>query len=160
METNRSRRRRLSAGSYARLLVPVDSRPESFQALDLACRLAADAHAKITAIVVLEVPALLPLDAHLLDDEENARQLLDRARAIANSYGIKLSAKVVRARDTGAAIVGKAASERVELIVIAAPGTELGSPRRRFEPDLVGHVLKDAPCRVMVVSAARSRNAA
>jgi nucleotide-binding universal stress UspA family protein len=160
METNGSRRRRLSAGSYERVLVPVDSRSESFQALDLACRLAADSHAKISAIVVLEVPALLPLDAHLRDEEEDARQILDRARAIANSYGIKLSATAVRARDSGAAIVRQAASEGVELVVIAAPRTELERSGRRTGPDVVSHVLKDAPCRVMVVSAARSRSAA
>jgi nucleotide-binding universal stress UspA family protein len=142
------------------LLVPLDSRPESFQAVELACRLAADAHAKITAIVVLEVPALLPLNAHLRDEEEDAHELLDRAGAIADSYGVKMSGKVVRARDGGAAIVQKAASEEIELVVIAAPRRELETSHRRIGQDIVSHVLKGAPCRVMLVSAAQSRRAA
>jgi len=129
----------------------VDSRPESFEAVDLACRLAADAHARITAVAVLEVPALLPLDAHLRVEEEDARQLIDRAGAIADSYGVRAATRVVRARDVGAAIVQQASSEDVELIVIAAPRKDLKTSQRRMA-DVVFHVLKGAPCRVMLVS--------
>lgn len=154
------RRRTSLPGRYRRLLVPLDSRDESFQAFDLACRLAADGHAKITAIVVLEVPALLPLNAHLRDEEDDARQLLDRAGAIADSYGIKLSARTVRARAAGSAIVHQATSEGVELIVIAAPRKDLETSHRRIESDVTLHVLKGAPCRVMVVSGAQARRAA
>ena len=141
------------ARGYGRLLVPLDDRPESFQALEIACRLAADDHAKITAIVVLEVPALLPLDAHLHDEEEAARRLLERAGATADSYGVKVSPKLVRARDPGAAVVQQAASDHTELIVICAQREELAASPRRAAPDPVLHVLKGAPCRVMVVSA-------
>ena len=51
------------ARGYRRLLVPLDARRESFDALQIACRLAVDDHARITAVSVIEVPALLPLDA-------------------------------------------------------------------------------------------------
>ena len=147
------------ASGYRRLLVPVDSRPESFHAFELACRLAADERAKITALVVIEVPALLPLDAHMRDEEEAAYKLLERAGATADSFGIRMSARVVRARDPGAAIVQHATSDDVELIVIAAPENDLETSARRIETDVVLRVLNGAPCRVMLVSA-RSRTAA
>ena len=153
-----SRRFRVARG-YRRLLVPLDARPESFDAFRIACRLASDEHARIIAVAVVEVPTLLPLDAHLQDDEDFARGLLERAGATGDAYGVRVATKLVRARDTGAAIVEQAASGDAEVIVVGAPREELASSPRRLAPDTVHRVLKGAPCRVMVVSAP-SREAA
>ena len=81
MAASASSRRFLVARGYRRLLVPLDTSPESIQAFEIACRLAADDHASVTAIAVIEVPALLPLDAHMQDDEDAARRLLELAGA-------------------------------------------------------------------------------
>src|SRR5439155_721190 len=48
---------------YRRLLVPMGRDRESEEAVDLACRLAADRGSTITAITVLEIPMELPLSA-------------------------------------------------------------------------------------------------
>jgi nucleotide-binding universal stress UspA family protein len=146
--------------SYRRLLVALDARPESLEALEIACRLAADDHARITAISVIEVPALLPLDAHFAYEEEAARGLLEQAGSIGDTYGVKVHTQVVRARDAATAIVGRATSDRSEVIVLGAPRGELARSPRRVAPDPVLRVLKDAACRVIVVSAAQSRSAA
>jgi Universal stress protein family len=140
--------------------VALDERRESLEALEIACRLAADDRARITAMSVIEVPALLPLDAHFADEEEAARRLLERAGSIGDGYGVRVERQLVRARDTAAAIVAQATSDRSELIVLGAPRAELARSPRRLAPDPVLRVLRDAPCRVMVVSAARSRSAA
>ncbi len=134
------------------MLVPLDPRPESFGALEIACRLAADTHAKITAIAVIEVPALLPLDAHLSDEEEQARRLLERAGATGDSYGVRVVPKVVRGRDAAAAIVEQVASDGAELVVIGAPRAELAESPRHLAPSTLLRVLKGARCRVMLVS--------
>jgi nucleotide-binding universal stress UspA family protein len=155
----KARRPRLER-SYRRLLVALDARRESLEALEIACRLAADDHARITAISVIVVPALLPLDAHFADEEEAARRLLEQAGSTGDAYGVKVDVHVVRARDAAAAIVAQATSDRSELIVLGAPRAELARSPRRVTPDPVLRVLRDAPCRVMVVSAARSRSAA
>ena len=138
----------------------LDARGESFEALEIACRLAADDHARITAIGVIEVPALLPLDAHFADEEEAAHRLLEQAGSIGDAYGVKVHGQLVRARDTAAAIVTQARSDRSELVLVGAPRADLARSARRLTPDTVLRVLKDAPCRVMVVSAAQSRTAA
>jgi nucleotide-binding universal stress UspA family protein len=138
---------------YRRLLVPLDARRESFDALDIACRLAADDHAKITALVVVDVPALLPLDAHFEDVEDAARRLLEQAGATGDAYGVRVVPQVVRARDAAAAIVAQATSDRSELIVLGAPRSELAASPRRLTLDPLLRVLRGAPCRVMVVSA-------
>jgi nucleotide-binding universal stress UspA family protein len=140
--------------------VALDARRESLEALEIACRLAADDHARITAISVIEVPAVLPLDAHFPDEEEAARRVLEQAGSTGDVYGVRVQGQLVRARDTAAAIVAQASSDRSEVIVLGAPRAELARSSRSFTPDPVLRVLKDAPCRVMVVSAARARSAA
>lgn len=159
MVTSASRRRFRVARGYRRLLVPVDSSPESLRAFEIACRLAADDRARVTAVAVLEVPASLPLDAHMADAEDAARGLLERVGARGDAYGVKVAQKLVRARDAAAAIVVTADSARVELIVIGAHRTQLEASGRRVAPDIVLRVLNGAPCRVMVVSTT-SREAA
>jgi nucleotide-binding universal stress UspA family protein len=137
---------------YRRLLVPIAANEESERAVDLACRLAADSHASIAALAVVEIPALLPLDAHMDDVENEARRLLERVGATGDSYGVKVSPKLVRARNAGAAIVTSAASTGVELIAIGAPRRRLRSSSAGVFGDTVEHVLRNARCRVMVIA--------
>jgi nucleotide-binding universal stress UspA family protein len=147
------------ARGYRRLLVPLDDRPESFDALDIACRLAADDGASITALRVLEVPPLLPIDAHMEDAERAARRLLERAGATGDSYGVRVAAELVRARDTPSAVVDRATSDGAEVIVIGAPRTTLQRSPAHAASESVREVIRRAPCRVMVISP-RSRRAA
>jgi nucleotide-binding universal stress UspA family protein len=137
---------------YRRLLVPIAANGESERAVDLACRLAADSHASITALAIVEIPAELPLDAHMADVEDEARRLLERVGATGDAYGIKVSPKLVRARDVGAAIVASAASTGAELIVIGAPRGRLRSSNAVVFGGTTEHVLKNAPCRVMLIT--------
>jgi hypothetical protein len=140
--------------------VALDARCESLEALEIACRLAADDRARITAMSLIEVPALLPLDAHFADEEEAARRLLERAGSTGDSYGVRVDRQLVRARDTAAAIVAQATSDRSELIVLGAPRAELARSPRRLAPDPVLGVLRVAPGRGMGVWAARGGSAA
>jgi len=159
MGAKASSRRLQVARGYRRLLVPLDARTESVKALEIACRLAADDGATITAVAVIEVPPLLPLDAHLTDAEDAARRLLERAGATGDAWGVSVATRVVRARDVGAAIVEQATADRDELIVIGSTRSRLAESPIRVSPDPVLHVLRAAQCRVMVVSGV-SRKAA
>ena len=133
--------------------MPLDSSPESFDALRIACRLAVDDRARIDAVVVIEVPALLPSDAHFDDEDEAARRLLERAGATGDGYGVKVVTRVLRARDFGAAIASDAISNHSDAIVIGVGRDDLEASPRRAAPDPVLRILDAAPCRVMVVSA-------
>src|SRR5712692_5509426 len=114
--------RRVAAVSrgYRRLLVPVIGNPESERAVEVACRLAAERHASITVVTVIEVPPLLPLDAHMTEEEAEARRLHDRAIAIADAYGVAVASRTVRARDAGTAILHELDKSDAELVVIGA----------------------------------------
>jgi APA family basic amino acid/polyamine antiporter len=144
---------------YRRLLVPIIGGQPSDDALDVACSLAAERRAQITALSVIEVPLDLPLNADLYEEEDRANRELDEARAIGASYGVSVVTRLVRARSAGQAIVEEAERRVSEIIVIGSARKALTGGRGVFGRT-VDHVLKHAPCRVMVAASgagARSR---
>jgi nucleotide-binding universal stress UspA family protein len=130
--------------AYRRILVPLSSEGASKGAVVAACHLAAEHGATVTALVVIEVPAELPLDAHMLDEDASAKRLLIEAEVIGDLHGVSVERQAVRARAAGEAIVAAAAS--VELIVLRA--------RKRERAPIFGKttrfVLQHAPCRVLL----------
>jgi nucleotide-binding universal stress UspA family protein len=143
---------RSSAVEYRRILVPLVPGEASEQAMSIACQLAAERGASVTALTVIEVPSELPLDCHMLDEEEAAKRLLAEAHAIGDSCGVSVVPRVVRARAAGPAIVEAASSDAAEIIVLRAPRRGRASRRAPIFGLTVDHLLKHAPCRVMVAA--------
>jgi APA family basic amino acid/polyamine antiporter len=146
---------RAIALEYRSILVPIVGGPESDEAMDVACRLAAERRASIAALSVIEVPLQLPPDARLDDEEERADEQLDEARAIGDSYGVDVATRLVRARKAGRAIVDEATRRQSEIVVMGAPrgGRRVG---KAIFGDTVDFVLKHAPCRVMVAASTKA----
>jgi basic amino acid/polyamine antiporter, APA family len=134
---------------YRNILVPVKPGRASEEAIDLACRLAADRGASIGALSVVVVPLDQPLDTRLEEEERMADEALDVAAAIAELYGVKFTERLVRARHAGRAIVDEATRRQSEIIVMGAPR---GGRGRGVFSETVDFVLKHAPSRVMVVA--------
>jgi nucleotide-binding universal stress UspA family protein len=135
--------------SYRRLVVPLTAEVESETAMELAAELATDSGAAITAVVVIEVPPRLPLDAHMLAEEGAARRVLEEARAIAERRGVRVRPRLLRAREAGEAIVAEADAHAADLVVIRAPRA---GGRRKVFGRTVEYVLVHAPCRVLVAA--------
>ena len=133
---------------YRSVLVPVAANTESERAMDVACRLARRRGGSITAVAVVEVPTVLPIDAHMTAEEQAAHKVLERHAAIADAYGVGVTPRLVRAREAGTAIVEQADLRRSDVVVI-------GAPRRRHPGSHFGstteYVLKRAPCRVLFI---------
>jgi APA family basic amino acid/polyamine antiporter len=139
--------------AYDRVLVPLTEQAEP--AASIACGLAAEHGALVTVLVVIEVPAELPLDAHMVDEEASARRILKDARAIGEHHGVSVAMRVVRARTAGEAIVDEASRTEAEVIVLGAARRKRA---RRSAPVFGGSttfVLKHAPCRVLLAALAR-----
>ena len=132
---------------YRSILVPLADNAETETALDVACRLAAEHGSSITAVAVIEVPAVLPLASHMHDEEAHAKMLLRRAEAVGESYGIRVVGRVTRGREAGPAIVKEVIARNVEIVVI---GARRG--RRRPFGRTVETVLRRSPCRVLVIA--------
>jgi APA family basic amino acid/polyamine antiporter len=138
---------------YRRILVPVVEGQESEEAVDVACRLAAERRAQIVALRVIVVPLELPLDAELPEEEARADRLLGEARSLGELYGVAVIERLVRARHAGRAIVTEAERRNAEIVVLGAPRVRHG---RKVFGDTVTFVLKHSPCRVMVTAGRRA----
>jgi basic amino acid/polyamine antiporter, APA family len=138
---------------FRSILVPIAPGYASDEAMDFACRLAAERRASIVAFTAIEVPLDLPLDAELPEEVREANEQLDEARAIGDSYGVTVIGRIARARNIGRAIVDEAIRRNSEIIVMAGPRrVRLQRGRRQIFGDAVDFVLRHAPCRVMVAT--------
>jgi nucleotide-binding universal stress UspA family protein len=119
--------------AYRRIVVPLDGGAPAVRA---ACTLADEHGAVVTALAVVEVPAALPLDALMPDEEAAARERLGAAEAVGDRHGVRVVRSTVRARREGEAIVE--AAEDADLIVL-----------RRQLDKTARYVLQHAQCRVL-----------
>jgi APA family basic amino acid/polyamine antiporter len=138
---------------FRSILVPIAKGYASDEAMDFACRLAAERRASIVALTAIEIPLDQPLDAEMPDEVREANEQLDEARAIGESYGVNVIGRIARTRNIGRAIVDEAIRRNSEIIVMAGPRrVRLERGRRQIFGDAVDFVLRHAPCRVMVAT--------
>jgi basic amino acid/polyamine antiporter, APA family len=138
---------------YRTIVVPVVRSEESEEALVAAARLAAERRATVVVLHVIEVPLDLPLDVELPEAEAEADDVLDNAAALVESYGVRVVARLLRARAAGPAIAEEADRRNAELIVVGAPRPRR---RRRIFGDTVDYVLKHANTRVLIAAGRRA----
>jgi nucleotide-binding universal stress UspA family protein len=150
----RAARRTLARG-YRTIVVPLLDGPETERALQVACRLAAGRGARILLLAPLLVEPELPLDAHFADEERELHVRLERERALVESYGVAAKTRIARARagELGRTVAKIADEERATLVMV---GAEAGSPLALHRPAArdVRSILRDAPCRVLLLDAA------
>jgi basic amino acid/polyamine antiporter, APA family len=138
---------------YRSILVPLAPGYPSNEAMDVACRLSRERGSRIVAVTVIEVPLELPLDAYLPEQVTAANDQLDEARAIGDSYGVNVIARIIRARNAGRAITDESVRRGSEIIVMGGPRrVRLAAGKRAIFGDTVDFVLKHAPVRVMVAA--------
>ena len=137
--------------SFRRILVPMKLGDIGEEMVATAVALAKESGATIEAITVVQVPRERELGAPLPRDvAEEADASVAEARALGEENGVDVHAEAVHARSIGHAIVDEAASRSADLIVLGS------SPRwrrqSRFFSPTVDHVLRHAPCEVLVVA--------
>jgi basic amino acid/polyamine antiporter, APA family len=137
-------------GAYERILVPMKLGPIGEEILATAIKLAEERASTVSAVHVIAVPMDRALDADMFDAEERAEASLAEAKILAAEHAVPVEGKIIRARSIGEAIVEDAKQEGVDLIVLGS------SPRwrrqSRFFSPTVDHVLRNAPCEVMVIA--------
>jgi APA family basic amino acid/polyamine antiporter len=138
---------------YRRILVPIVPGQASDDALDLACRLAAERGSRVIALTVLEPEWDRPVDERQPALEAAANRDLDEAVAIGDSYGVRVTPRLVRGRSAAHEIVAEAERRNVEIIVLGSPRKHLAERRRGVFGTTVDRILRNAPCRVMVTAA-------
>ena len=137
--------------SFRRILVPMKLGDIGEEMVATAVALAKESGATVEAITVVQVPRERELDAPLppaVADQADAS--VAEARALGEENGVDVHAEAVHARSIGHAIVDEATSRNADLIVLgSAPRWRRQS---RFFSPTVDHVLRHAPCEVLVVA--------
>ena len=88
----------------------------------------------------------------MLEEEEDAERLLDRAEAVGDSYGVLVSPRVIHTREAAGAIAEEARKLGTELIVIGGSRNHRRSAVAPIFDTTIQDVLRKAPCRVMVLA--------
>jgi len=145
--------RRTAAVAYRSIVVPLIGRAETEHALDLACRLAGERRAQVVLVAPLLVDRELPLDANFDEETEALRERIRQAGEIARAYGVGTKERLVRTRvgALGRELAEVAVDHRAELIVVGAPVESRRGFRRAFPSEILS-IVRDSPCRVMIVS--------
>jgi len=137
--------------SFRRILVPMKLGDIGEEMVATAVALAMESGATVEAITVVQVPRERALDGPLPPAvAEQADASVAEARALGEENGVDVRAEAVNARSIGYAIVDEATRRHADLIVLGS------SPRwrrqSRFFSPTVDHVLRHAPCEVLVVA--------
>jgi APA family basic amino acid/polyamine antiporter len=137
--------------SFRRILVPMKLGDIGEEMVATAVALAKESGARVEAITVVPVPRERALDAPLPPDvAARAEASVAEARALGEDNDVEVNADAVPARSIGHAIVDEATRRKADLIVLGS------SPRwrrqSRFFSPTVDHVLRHAPCEVLVVA--------
>jgi len=132
-----------------RVMVAVQDLASVDDLIKLACQLSKGMECELIALHVVEVTPTLPLDAEAEALDEPGKQVLARACETAmKCFSAELNTRLVRARNTGEAIVGEAADSHVDLLIL---GHRRKSPLGEI---LLGstsqHVARHAACRVII----------
>jgi nucleotide-binding universal stress UspA family protein len=121
---------------------------ESGHMMALATKLARREKSDVLAIYIIEVPFTLPPDASMPSEERIALDALGAAEAIAMNHGMSIRTEIVKARQTGQAVLAVAKRERADLIIMGSyrEGKYTGAPLGRD----IERVAAEAKCDVLI----------
>ena len=134
---------------FYRILVAVDGGDADKDAIQLACRLARETKGKVFVVHIIEVKRSLALNAELQTDAEQGQRILRRAQDCADEHDCKIETDLLQAREPGPAIVTEVMEKQIDLVLM---GMSYRTKFGHFEiGETIPYVLKNAPCRVMIL---------
>jgi nucleotide-binding universal stress UspA family protein len=125
-------------------------------ALSLACLLAKRNKGRVYAVYVIEVGRALPLDADLSPQAGKGEQVLGEAEKLADSLDAQVTGELLQARDAGHAIVDEAIERGVDGIIVGIDNRDVGELQMGTTSR---YVLRNAPCRVVLLRSAHGEEA-
>jgi nucleotide-binding universal stress UspA family protein len=134
---------------FYRILVAVDGGDADKDTIQLACRLARETKGRVFVVHIIEVKRSLPLNAELQGNAEQGERILRRAQDCADEHDCRIETDLLQAREPGPAIVTEVLEKEIDLVLM---GMSYRTKFGQFEiGDTIPYVLKNAPCRVMVL---------
>jgi APA family basic amino acid/polyamine antiporter len=131
---------------YRSALVPIFGTDVDAAALRAAAKLVGEG-ALVEAVYVLRVPNQLSLDAGLEQEERLGLSVLESAKVTGRKAGLRVTTRLIRARNSGSAIVEEAERSEAEIIFLA---TDHAPPSERSLGPTASYLLAHRPCRVVI----------
>lgn len=132
------------------ILVPLVGDLDLTYGAHLAGRLAQGTQNEVRLIYFLEVERTLPLNAPLLEKEQDAQDSLKRAMQYARRLNVPMQEYVERVREPQDAIVTAIKTYNVDLVVLGATSEPVGEDGHEVFHQLVDSLLHRAPCEVVI----------
>lgn len=134
---------------FKRILVSVDGAKTDEDAIELACRLARQSKGKVYVTYVIRLNRTLPLNAEVKPEVDKGEMVLDAAERFAEKCHYDVHTDLLQARAVGPALVNEATERGVDLMII---GVGYNTRFGEFDVgELVPYVMKNAPCRVILL---------
>ncbi|MFO8009337.1 MAG: universal stress protein [Dehalococcoidia bacterium] len=134
---------------FKRILVAVNGSKMDGDIVQLASNLAKKHKGKVFVTYVIQLERTLPLDAEVDSAVNVAEQTLDSAERCAAECDYEVNTDLLQARAVGPALVNEAIERGVDLILM---GMSYKTKFGEFSlGHIVPHVLKNAPCHVMLL---------
>ena len=131
-----------------KVLILVNGSQADDNVTKLACDMTHKTKGEIYAIYVIELKRTLPLEAEVEPEIQRGEEVLDHVEHLAESHGCEIETVLLQARDKGPAVMEEAIERNVDLIII---GMNYEKPFGEFSMGTtLPHILKKAPCRVIV----------
>ncbi len=134
-------------GQGRSIVVAVDGSKESARAVDLACRLAADRHARIILADVIKVPLRFSLDAALPELEQGANRELEAAAAGVKEKHLEYEPRIVRDRTEAGGLVQIARAAQASMVVVGFDGSFQNGMNDLV---VVSELFRHTPCQVLI----------
>ncbi|PZS11618.1 MAG: universal stress protein UspA, partial [Solirubrobacterales bacterium] len=128
---------------YRSAIVPIFGTDVDASALRAAAKLVGEGCA-VEAIYVLRIPNQLSLDAGLEEEEQLGLSVLESAKIAGRESGVKVRTRLIRTRNSGAAIVEEAQRSQAEIIYL---GTVHAPASERALGPTASYLLAHRPCR-------------
>jgi len=133
---------------YESVLLVYDHNEFDHDALRVALKVATRRRRSIHVLVFIEVPASIPIGAHMADQERAAQEIIEAAK-IKGRRTVDGHWEKVRPGQTARRIIDQARSRNTAAIVIPVP------PRRRADVlfgSTIETLLRERPCRIIIES--------
>jgi basic amino acid/polyamine antiporter, APA family len=147
------------AVEFRTILIPAntDLAEVPADAVEVAARLAAERRASVVLLAFTVIPLGEELDMELDDLDERVERLAAQARAIGESYGIRVHVSHLRTRDPAESILSEAARRNSQVILLGAAGLQQRRFRRVTHDGAVRRIVAEAGQRVMIIQPAAVR---
>lgn len=128
------------------VMVPLLSAQDCAASIHQAATIARERNAAVYLVYILEVPRSLAITAPLGEQEQVARQIIERAEGVMRKEGFMATPYIERGRDYSQTLLEAAKNLSADVIVVGLPSIETNDSLA----DVAKTLLKRAPCEVVV----------